>query len=107
MKTPHFIQLHHASDQRLVEEAAQGLLRQPASASPKFFYDALGSRLFDAITELEAYYPTRTEARVFETQGAAMAEAVRACLCRPPVLVELGAGNCSKASRLFALLQAR
>ena len=107
MKTPHFIQLHHASDLRLAEEAAQGLLRQPASASPKFFYDALGSRLFDAITELEAYYPTRTEALVFDTQSAAMAEAVRTCLGRPPVLLELGAGNCSKAARLFALLQAR
>jgi uncharacterized SAM-dependent methyltransferase len=33
--------------------------------SPKFFYDALGSRLFDAITELPEYYPTRTEAAIF------------------------------------------
>ena len=38
--------------------------------SPKFFYDPLGSRLFDAITDLQEYYPTRTEAAIFEAHGS-------------------------------------
>ena len=45
-------------------ELAAGLLATPAAVSPKFFYDPLGSRLFDAITELPEYYPTRTEAAI-------------------------------------------
>jgi L-histidine Nalpha-methyltransferase len=52
MKTPQFIQLHRVDDQALAAEAAAGLRATVAQASPKFFYDALGSRLFDAITEL-------------------------------------------------------
>jgi hypothetical protein len=44
--------------------------QQPAArVSPKFFYDALGSRLFDAITELDEYYLTRTEAQIFTTHS--------------------------------------
>ena len=39
-----------------------GLLAQPAQVSPKYFYNALGAHLFGAITELDEYYPTRTEA---------------------------------------------
>ena len=77
MKTPQFVQLHHAGDGRLASEAAQGLLARPAAVSPKFFYDALGSRLFDAITELPSYYLTRTEAAVLAGHGAAMGEQVR------------------------------
>ena len=46
--------------------------------SPKFFYDALGSRLFDAITELAEYYPTRTEAAIFAATAPAIAAAVLA-----------------------------
>jgi dimethylhistidine N-methyltransferase len=80
-------------------------LRGPAAhASPTFFYDALGSRLFDAITETAEYYPTRTEAAVFAAQGAAIAQAALAVTGPAPALVDLGAGNCAKASRLFPLL---
>jgi L-histidine N-alpha-methyltransferase len=104
MKTPQFVQLHHAGDGRLASEAAQGLLARPAAVSPKFFYDALGSRLFDAITELPSYYLTRTEAAVLARDGAAMGEQLRRWLGPAPVMVELGAGSCEKASRLFPLL---
>ncbi len=62
--TPRFIQQHQADHAALAAEAAAGLLAAAASASPKFFYDALGSRLFDVITELPEYYPTRTEAAI-------------------------------------------
>jgi L-histidine N-alpha-methyltransferase len=107
MRTPRFIDLHRADDRALAAEAAAGLLARPAAVSPKFFYDALGSRLFDAITETEEYYPTRTEAAIFTTHGAAIARAVLAITGAAPVLVDLGAGNCAKASRLFGLLGPR
>ena len=102
--TPDFIQLHDGDARALADEAAAGLLASTAHASPKFVYDALGSRLFDAITETAEYYPTRTEAAVFATQGAVIAQATLAVTGAAPALVDLGAGNCAKASRLFPLL---
>jgi L-histidine N-alpha-methyltransferase len=107
MRTPSFIQQHRIDDRALADEAAAGLRARPAQASPKFFYDALGSRLFDAITELDEYYPTRTEAAIFATQGDTIATAALAATGAAPVLVDLGAGNCAKAARLFPLLQPR
>ena len=103
--TPDFIQLHHGDDRALAAEAAAGLLAPAAHVSPKFFYDALGSRLFDAITETAEYYPTRTEAALMATHGLAIGEAARGVTGPGPALVDLGAGNCAKASRLFPLLQ--
>jgi L-histidine Nalpha-methyltransferase len=82
-------------------ELAAGLLAPEAAIAPKYFYDALGSRLFDAITELPEYYPTRTEAAIMATHGDAMADAVGT----GRTLVDLGAGNCAKAGRLFAVLR--
>jgi dimethylhistidine N-methyltransferase len=105
MMTPDFIQLHHGDDKALAAEAAASLLAPAAQVSPKFFYDALGSRLFDAITETAEYYPTRTEAALMAAHGAAMGEAARGITGLGPALVDLGAGNCAKASRLFPLLQ--
>jgi uncharacterized SAM-dependent methyltransferase len=102
--TPDFIQLHDSDARALADEAAAGLRAPAAHASPKFFYDALGSRLFDAITETAEYYPTRTEAAVFAAQGAAIAQAALVVTGPTPALVDLGAGNCAKASRLFPLL---
>ena len=102
---PNFIQLHHGDDQALADEAATGLKAAHAQVSPKFFYDALGSRLFDAITETPEYYPTRTEAALMAAHGQAIAEAARAVTGPGPALVDLGAGNCAKASKLFPLLQ--
>ena len=101
MKTPKFIQIHHMQLEAVRQELLHGLTANPqpggASTSPKFLYDALGSRLFEAITELPEYYPTRTEAAIFQAHGAAMAQRV------PPgaTLVDLGAGNCNKAASLF------
>jgi dimethylhistidine N-methyltransferase len=107
MKVPSFIQLHRIDDAVLAYEAAAGLRARPAHVSPKFFYDALGSRLFDAVTELDEYYPTRTEAAIFAEQGQDIAAAALALAGTAPVLVDLGAGNCAKAARLFPLLAPR
>lgn len=100
-KSPHFIQLHQADHAALAAEAGAGLLAAAAWASPKFFYDALGSRLFDVITELPEYYPTRTEAAIFAQHGPAIAAAALAATGAAPVLVDLGAGNCAKGAALF------
>lgn len=105
MATPRFLQLHTAGSVNLASEAAAGLRQAPAALSPKFFYDAQGSRLFDAITELAEYYPTRTEAGIFTAHGAAIADVVRRFTGAHPVIVDLGAGNCAKGAGLFPLLQ--
>jgi dimethylhistidine N-methyltransferase len=107
MKSPQFIQLHQIDDRALAAEAAAGLRAVPAQVSPKFLYDALGSRLFDAITELAEYYPTRTEATIFAEHGQAIATAVLARTGAAPAMVDLGAGNCAKAASLFGLLAPR
>jgi len=81
-------------------ELAASLLAEPASIPPKYFYDALGSRLFEAICELPEYPLTRTERAVFDTFAPEIAAQVgRGC-----VLIDLGAGNCEKAERLFGWL---
>ena len=104
MSRPRFLQFHTPAGGDAGGEAAAGLLRPVAAVSPKFFYDAQGSRLFDAITELAEYYPTRTEAAILAAHGTAIAEAVRERTGSTPVIVDLGAGNCAKGAALFPLL---
>ena len=74
-------------------EFSAGLLATPARISPKFFYDEQGSALFTAICELDEYYPTRTEAAIFDDQRAAIARAL------PPhsQWIDLGCGDGAKA----------
>ena len=82
---------------RLREELAAGLLQPQAAIAPKFFYDALGSRLFEAITELPEYYPTRTEAAIFDEHQPE----IRRVLGADFSLIDLGCGSCAKAGKLF------
>jgi L-histidine Nalpha-methyltransferase len=98
LKSPQFIQLYHEDTQAIAQELTQGLLATSAYTSPKYLYDSLGSRLFEAITELPEYYPTRTEASLFATYAQQMAQAVGPDC----TLIDLGAGNCEKAAKLFA-----
>jgi dimethylhistidine N-methyltransferase len=92
--------LHAQGSAAVLAEIGAGLSRPHASVSPKFLYDALGSRLFEAICELPEYYPTRTEAAIFAAHGHDMARAIG----HDTTLIDLGAGNCAKAARLFPLL---
>lgn len=101
MKTPRLIQIAHDDPATIRAELLAGLNAPTATVSPKYLYDALGSRLFAAITELPEYYPTRTEAAIFTQDMAAMA----AALGPASTLVDLGAGNCEKAARLFNVFQ--
>lgn len=83
-----------------VEEILNGLLAQNPSISPKYFYDGLGSRLFEIITLLDEYYPTRTEGAIMFQYSGEIAKAIGKC----DVLLDLGAGNCQKGSALFKSL---
>ncbi len=99
-RTPRFIQTHQSDSNAERQSAIAGLLQRPATAAPKFFYDRLGSHLFDAITELPEYYPTRTEAAIFAQHGTEMAQRIGG----GSTFIDLGAGNCAKAARLLPLL---
>jgi dimethylhistidine N-methyltransferase len=79
---------------------AAGLLAANAHTSPKYFYDAIGSVLFEAICELPEYYPTRTEAAIFSKHMSEMAHVIGT----GTTLIDLGAGNCAKAARMFSQL---
>jgi L-histidine Nalpha-methyltransferase len=99
--TPEFFQSPPATAADRRAELAQGLMSPTPQIAPKFLYDALGSKLFEAITELDEYYPTRTEAAIFERHLDALAQACGF----GHTLVDLGAGNCAKAERLFGALR--
>jgi L-histidine Nalpha-methyltransferase len=79
-------------------EILEGLAGSPPAIAPKFLYDQLGSRLFEAITALPEYYPTRTEAALLARHLPAIAAAVPV---RGATFVDLGAGSCAKAAELF------
>jgi dimethylhistidine N-methyltransferase len=93
----------HKIADAVAAQLVAGLLASQASTSPKYLYDVLGSRLFAAICELPEYYPTRTEATIFEHYAAQIAQAVGV----GATLIDLGAGNCAKAAKLFPSLQPR
>lgn len=82
---------------KIFQEIIDGLQSNPASISPKFFYDELGSSLFQAITHLKEYYPTRVERGIMQSKLAEITEAIVAV----DVIVELGAGNCDKVRPLL------
>lgn len=82
-------------------EVLQGLLREPKETHPKFLYDERGSNLFDQITGLEEYYPTRSEIEILEKQGTGIAEYIG----EEPLIVELGGGNGTKGSILLRSLK--
>ena len=110
--TPRFVDRRSAGSpsrqaRATARELADGLMAKAASVSPKFFYDALGSRLFEAITALDEYYPTRTEAGIFEDAHRAIAGALTDAGLTQPCLIDLGAGNCAKALALIPHLTPR
>ncbi len=84
-------------------EITEALLKSPACISPKYFYDERGSVLFEAITELPEYYPTRTERAILQAYGAEIALAVGPDC----TLIEPGAGSCEKAALLCEMLSPR
>lgn len=84
-------------NQLLKDEISAGLKSSTPFISPKFFYDDIGSRLFEVITLLEEYYPTRVEKSIMKMYEHQIVSTIGAC----DVFLDLGAGNCEKASELF------
>lgn len=82
-------------------ELTASLLDTNASIAPKYFYNTLGSKLFEAITLLDEYYPTRTEAAIFEANNTGIAQAIAQAGIRNSCLIDLGAGNCAKSAALI------
>ncbi|WP_446225684.1 L-histidine N(alpha)-methyltransferase [Nocardia sp. IBHARD005] len=82
-------------------DARTGLTADPKCLPPKWFYDARGSELFEQITELPEYYPTRTERALLERVVGEIAAAAHA-----EVLVELGSGSAVKTRLLLDALTA-
>jgi dimethylhistidine N-methyltransferase len=100
-RRPAFFRIGLARADEQQRELLQGLRAAQASIAPKFFYDVLGSRLFEAICELPEYYLPRAEREILDSHAAEIAAAVGpGC-----TLIDLGAGNCEKAERLFDLLR--
>jgi len=83
------------------EAVLEGLVSRPKRLSPKYFYDEAGSKLFEAITELPEYYPTRTEIALLETHRAEIARRVGAGVC----LIEYGSGSSRKIQLLLEELR--
>ena len=82
-------------------DALAGLTATPKSLPPKWFYDAQGSALFEKITELPEYYPTRAERSILQAAATEIAQ-----LARARVLVELGSGSSEKTRLLLSALRA-
>lgn len=85
---------------QLATDVREGLASRPRTLLPKYFYDARGSALFEDITRLPEYYPTRREREVLATAAAEVAE-----LCGADTLVELGAGSSEKTRLLLDALR--
>ena len=86
---------------RMLAEVATGLSAPQKELSPKFFYDQRGSELFEAITRLPEYYPTRTERALLEGW---MPELMAQLGTR--TLIELGAGNAEKSRIILNAMRA-
>jgi len=81
----------------LRDDVLTGLTADPKWLPPKWFYDARGSELFEQITELPEYYPTRSERQILEERAADIARYTGA-----RTLIELGSGYSTKTRLLLA-----
>src|SRR3954447_7367453 len=85
----------------MLTDVRAGLTASPKWLPPKYFYDARGSDLFEEITRLPEYYPTRAERAILTANAAEIAS-----LARAKTLVELGSGASEKTRLLLDALSA-
>ncbi|WP_284574489.1 L-histidine N(alpha)-methyltransferase [Streptomyces sp. 2P-4] len=91
----------NAAEAALRADVLHGLAQSPKALPPKWFYDARGSALFEEITRLPEYYPTRAEAEILRERAAEIADASGA-----RTLVELGSGSSEKTRHLIGAMPA-
>ena len=89
-----------SANRALRSDVLHGMRQSPKSLPPKWFYDDVGSDLFDQITRLPEYYPTRTEAQILRARATPIAAATGA-----DTLVELGSGTSEKTRMLLDALR--
>src|SRR5262249_25268494 len=82
------------SSSQFAADALAGLIADPKTLPAKYFYDDAGSLLFERITKLPEYYPTRTELGILATHAAEIGQ----LLPDQGALIEFGSGACTKAS---------
>jgi L-histidine Nalpha-methyltransferase len=85
----------------LAEDVREGLSSPFKELPPKYFYDERGSELFERITELDEYYPTRAERTILEARAEEIVTAAA-----PTTLIELGSGAAAKTRRLLDAISA-
>lgn len=85
----------------MARDVRAGLLSQPKELAPKYFYDERGSQLFEQITELAEYYPTRAERSILAQRSAEIVAAA----AQPRTLIELGSGSASKTRYLLSAMR--
>jgi L-histidine N-alpha-methyltransferase len=97
------VEVHLSADdlrRALEHDVRKGLTSAPKELPPVYFYDERGSRLFDEITRLPEYYPTRSERSILDAHAKEMVLHAEA-----DVLVEIGAGTCEKSRVLLDAMQ--
>ena len=95
---PHYEPIESGSP--FANDVIAGLTARPKRLPPKYFYDGVGSQLFERITELPEYYPTRCEIHILRQHGADIAKHVP----QGAALVEFGSGSSKKARILLRAL---
>jgi dimethylhistidine N-methyltransferase len=92
---------YHPAPADFFAEVITGLGQQPKAIAPKFFYDELGSQLFDDICELEEYYPTRTEMQILSRH----ADEIASLIGEKSFIIEPGSGSSTKVRLLLDQLK--
>jgi len=85
----------------MARDVRLGLTAKPKELAPKYFYDERGSRLFERITELAEYYPTRAEREILAHRSTEIIAAAG----EPGTLVELGSGSAAKTRHLLSAMR--
>ena len=94
--------MNTALDTRIAADARAGLWQRPPTLPARWFYDERGSKLFDEITRLPEYYPTRRETEILAQRSGVIAE-----LTGATALLELGSGMSTKTRLLLDAFAAR
>jgi L-histidine N-alpha-methyltransferase len=97
------IEVHYTGAQgaEMAHEVRTGLTAKPKELAPKYFYDERGSQLFERITELPEYYPTRAEREILSTRCGEILDAAGS----PGTLIELGSGSAAKTRHLLTAME--